>query len=113
MANTTKGKYYYIPGYHRLVYCHEVEGKRMILSGLCEFINDSKTSITRQSITTSAFYKLKAIELDIDKLETYPFLTKYRIPSHLVYGVVPKSQRSSQYIRTAQILPSIESSFYL
>lgn len=100
------GKHFYLPGYHRIVYCHETIGKDLIFGSLCEFVNDSKTSILRQQISSKKFKTLRAIELDLSKLSEYSFLTDNRLkPQMISFGVVPRSQRTGKNLRWAKQLP--------
>lgn len=102
-----KGKVFYIRGYHRVVFCHKVEGDYLILGGLTHFVSDSKTNILRQEISIKNFKNLKPKELDESILPTYSFL--YRPGSCNVYCVKERPQHTGFYLSQAIPLPSEES----
>lgn len=106
MSQNKTQKYFYLPGHHRIVYVHDVDGKRLILGSCCNFITDSKTSILRQSITESAFKKLRPIELNVENPEQYSFLEKADWGSWMVKK--PHHDMGGSYIKTAMKLPSVE-----
>lgn len=81
------GKYYYCPDDDTIVYCHQTQGADLILSGHCDFVSDAYTSITRQKISSWDFTKHSPVELKMNKLDTYRFLTNDRLMSEKTFSV--------------------------
>ena len=90
-----KGRVFYIPGYHKLVYCHDEKEGMLILGGMTFFITDCKRNIIRQEISKIQFEKYKPILIDEYSPEQYHFLKI----SNCHYRVIEVSQTSGYYFK--------------
>ncbi len=91
-----KDKLFYLPGAKGIVQVKSNADDYLILGGVCSFLNDSKTGITRQCISTENFNKQKPVELDEKKLSEYKFLYEHDFGQ----GLSSKSWRVVQYDNT-------------
>ncbi len=82
-----ENNWYYMPGHHRLCYCHEIRRGDLILGALSVFFNDAKTNIFRQKITVENFESYRPMLVDKDLLDNYSFLEKEKLFSVVCYRV--------------------------
>lgn len=68
-------KTYYVPHYHKVIYCHAYDGEFLILSGLCNYVDDAKKNIIRQKLHKSTLWTYEFKQLDFENLGSFPYLT--------------------------------------
>jgi hypothetical protein len=102
-----KQKYYYIPGYHRMVYCHDECDGILTFGGMTDYVNDARTNILRQNVSVNEFVAQKPKEVLLSELGEYSFL--YVNPITGQYKITQGSQRSGCYFRFAERLPMLKS----
>jgi hypothetical protein len=75
-----KGKLFFIPGQHLLVYCHQeikqAYGVELILGGMANFVEDAKGNYLRQRISQEDFSSYGPLILEESRMGEYPFITK-------------------------------------
>lgn len=104
-------KIYFLAIYNRLVFCHQHNESKLILSGLCKYVSDAKTTITRQQISVLEFAKLQPIEVNLSNINKHYFLYKNGIADS--WCVVANNdanvieEKNGCYIQNAEILPNI------
>ena len=75
-----KEKFFYLPGYHAVAYCHQDEGDSIVIGDICEFVNDAKNNFGRQKISKESFAKLRPLELDADNFLSCYSIELYKFP---------------------------------
>ena len=71
------GDCYYIKKINGIINIRHIEDDILILSHLCRYVIDSKTTIWCQIIEKDVFLKYKPLKLDLENLWLYKFLTYY------------------------------------
>lgn len=96
-----KDKYFFISGYHKLVYVHEENEEGYMLGGLSTFVNDAKSNNQRQFITKEKFNELKTMEVDYYNKHSYPFLEIEKRLEQPHWRVTKIPSSGIDYIRSA------------
>ena len=71
-----KDQIYYIKKYNGLIRVIDSGANHIITTGLCSYIEDSKTTITRQVLKVFKFLELNPVEIIESKLHEYDSLEK-------------------------------------
>lgn len=109
-----QGKVFFIPGTHKLIYCHRYDPitGSMILGGLTHYVGDTKTNILRQKISDKDFKTYNPVQLDELDLSKHAFLELSEIQREYRVHNVTDDRYHSSYLRKAMEMPHTQRFYY-